>query len=286
MLHVSVKPEILFYISNFPITNSYLATILTLLIFFILAYNYNSAKLSGKQNTLTTLLDFVQEQLYTYMKGITKSYVTILYPLLGSYFFFIIISNYLGLLPGFGSITFKPEIKAEHSAIEQIQLEPKTNENSLPFLSEFFKTKEDTDISEQKNQNHETVHLLRGPTADLNTTIALALISVFIIQYYGIKINGAKNYAKKFFNTSSAMMFILGLFELMSEFIRIISFSFRLFGNIFAGEVILMVIAFLIPYFASFPFLLFEFFVGFIQAFVFTTLSAIFIMQAIETQHH
>ena len=125
--------------------------------------------------------------------------------------------------------------------------------------------------------------LFRGPTADLNTTIALALISVFMIQFYGFKHLGLK-YLKKFFNFSNPINAFIGILELISEFSRIISFAFRLFGNIFAGEVLLTVISFLIPFIAPLPFLGLEIFVGFIQALVFTMLSLVFISMA--TSHH
>jgi F-type H+-transporting ATPase subunit a len=77
---------------------------------------------------------------------------------------------------------------------------------------------------------------------------------------------------------------VIGLFELISEFSRIISFSFRLFGNIFAGEVMLGIIAFLVPILVPFPFLVMEIFVGVLQAFVFAMLTAVFVNLAIS--HH
>ena len=130
--------------------------------------------------------------------------------------------------------------------------------------------------------NH--VPLFRSNDADLNTTVGLALISFFLIQYYSIKYLGVKSYLKKFFNFTNPIMFFVGILDIISELSKIISFSFRLFGNIFAGEVLITVIAFLIPILASFPFLLFEIFVGLIQALVFSMLTAVFINGAIQEQ--
>lgn len=127
--------------------------------------------------------------------------------------------------------------------------------------------------------------LFRGATADLNTTLALAVIAFVLIQYNGIKYLGAKEYLKKFINLAGPVDFFTGILEIVSEFSKIISFAFRLFGNIFAGEVLLVVVAFLIPILASFPFLLLEIFVGIVQALVFSLLTAIFLNLAVSKHH-
>jgi len=126
--------------------------------------------------------------------------------------------------------------------------------------------------------------IFRGNNADLNATISLALIAFVLIQLNGMKYLGVKGYLKKFFNISNQINFFVGIFETISEFSKIISFSFRLFGNIFAGEVLITIMAFLIPVLVTFPFLLLEVFVGLIQALVFSMLSAVFLSMAIS--HH
>ena len=123
--------------------------------------------------------------------------------------------------------------------------------------------------------------LLRGATSDLNTTISLALIAVLAIQYFGFKIVGP-HYGKKFLNFKDPLSFFLGILESLSEVSRVISFAFRLFGNVFAGEVLLAVIAFLMPFIAPLPFLTLELFVGFIQALVFSMLTAVFLNLAVS----
>jgi len=132
--------------------------------------------------------------------------------------------------------------------------------------------------------NELNLPLLRSPNSDLTTTLALALISVLSIQYFSIFTLGTKEYFKRFFNFTNPIKFILGFFELISEVVKLFSFSFRLFGNIFAGEVLLLVIAFLIPYIIPLPFIFMEIFVGIIQAFIFAILTLTFIKTS--TIHH
>jgi len=129
------------------------------------------------------------------------------------------------------------------------------------------------------------VPLIRGGTADLNITLGLAIFAVISVQIYGYKALGLK-YFKKFFNLTNPINFFVGILELLSEFSRVISFAFRLFGNIFAGEVLLAVMAFLMPFLAPLPFVGLEIFVGFIQALVFATLTLVFINIAVSTEHH
>lgn len=123
----------------------------------------------------------------------------------------------------------------------------------------------------------ENIAILRSPNSDLTITLALALISVFATQIISLKELGTKNYIKRFLNFANPIKFVMGFFELISEAVKILSFSFRLFGNIFAGEVLLLVIAFLVPYFIPLPFMILELFVGILQAFIFAILTLTFI---------
>lgn len=128
--------------------------------------------------------------------------------------------------------------------------------------------------------------LLRSPSSDLNFTLAIAISSVLGIQIFGIMSVGFLKYFKKFVNFTNPINFFVGILELISEMAKIVSFSFRLFGNIFAGEVLLLVMYFLVPYFAPLPFMFLELFVGFIQALVFSMLTLVFLKIAtIENEH-
>ena len=127
--------------------------------------------------------------------------------------------------------------------------------------------------------------LFRAVNTDLNVTLALALISFVVIEVTGVAMIGFFKYAGKFINFSSPLNFIVGIIELISEVSRLISFSFRLFGNIFAGKVLLAVIAYFVPLFVPVPMIAFEMFVGIIQGLVFALLTLLFIKMAITEPH-
>jgi len=126
-------------------------------------------------------------------------------------------------------------------------------------------------------KDKEKIHIFRSPFSDLNLTLALSIISVVFVNFLAFLKHGFK-FFKKFFSP-------IGILELISEFAKIFSFSFRLFGNILAGKILISVISglfiFLLPSF----FIFLEFFVGLIQAFVFFMLTTIFLRVALEENH-
>jgi len=199
-----------------------------------------------KKSTAHAFIRGTVAALYNFSESIVgEKKAQIFFPLFATFFLYIIFSNWFGLIPGLGGLFWNTAGEGGHG---------------------------------------ESVHLLRAPTADLNTTLALAIFSVFAAQYYGFKYLGAKTHLSKFFDFSNPLNFFVGILELISEVSKILSFSFRLFGNVFAGEVLLLVIGFLIPLVATTPFLILELFVGFIQALVFAMLSLVFISLAVD--HH
>jgi F-type H+-transporting ATPase subunit a len=127
--------------------------------------------------------------------------------------------------------------------------------------------------------------LLRSVNTDLNSTLALTFIVVFVIEAAGVAALGAKHYAQKFFTLESPVKFFVGIVEFVGELARIISFSFRLFGNIFAGEVLIAVVSFFVPYVLPVPLMAFEMFVGIVQAAIFTLLTLFFIKLAVAEPH-
>jgi len=172
------------------------------------------------------------------------------FPLVMTIFIFVILSNWVELLPGLGTVGINEQIHGETILV--------------PFL--------------------------RSTSADLNATLAIALISVFSIQFMGIAAIGFFKYAGKFFvNPFKKPFYVIGTFvgllEIIGEVAKVISFSFRLFGNIFAGEVLLIVMLNLVPYIVPLPFLFLELFVGFIQALVFSTLTLVFLKTAATDSH-
>src|SRR3989338_7321232 len=133
--------------------------------------------------------------------------------------------------------------------------------------------------------NGEFSPLFRSANTDLNATLALAIISFFFIDITGIMSIGIFKYSQKFLIFRSVMGFAVGIIEFFSELARLISFSFRLFGNIFAGEVLILVVSYFVPYFLPVPLMIFEVFVGFIQAAIFALLTLFFIKIAITEPH-
>ncbi|HOX30216.1 MAG TPA: F0F1 ATP synthase subunit A [Candidatus Paceibacterota bacterium] len=128
--------------------------------------------------------------------------------------------------------------------------------------------------------------MLRSPSSDLNFTIALAVISIVSVNYYSIKHLGIGKYLGKFFNFKNPIQFFVGILEFVGEFSKVISLSMRLFGNLFAGEVLLIIISSLCAYLLPLPFLALEVLVTFIQALVFATLTVVFYSIAtIEMEH-
>lgn len=127
----------------------------------------------------------------------------------------------------------------------------------------------------------------RPAFSDMNNTVALALIAFVTLWYWGFTALGFRGYMGKFFIApwKSPIMTFVGFLELLSEFIRVISFSFRLFGNIFAGSVLLLILTFLVPFFAPLGIYGLELFVGLIQAIVFSLLVLVFGVGAV-TSHH
>ena len=246
MLQINIKAEPVFTLYGFPVTNSLLLTFVVFVLFIALGIFYSLQVRRKNKSRFFYLINFGLRFIYDLFKSVFGDKINYFFPLLGSFFFFILLNNWSGLIPGVGAV--------------------------------LIRTVED---------GHEvSAPLLRGGTADLNTTLALALITVIFSQYIGIKTIGFFAYMKRFINFKGPLAFFTGIIETISEFAKIISFSFRLFGNIFAGEVIIAIMAFLIPVLVSFPFLLFEIFIGFIQAIVFSMLSAVFYNLAMQKTDH
>lgn len=247
MPHISLKAETVFHFLDFPITNSFLTSLLALILIFFLGlfYRHQVNKNIKKRSKFFYVLQFINKSLYQFFETIFHDKTKKFYPILACFFLFILLQNWLGLLPGVGSILIK--------VVEE------DKEHLIPVF--------------------------RGGTADLNTTIFLGFLSVFLSQFYSVKYLGVKNYIKRFYDLKNPVSFFIGTLEIVSEFSKILSFSFRLFGNIFAGEVLLTIIAFLVPILAPVPFFFLEIFVGFIQALVFSFLTAVFISLSISKSH-
>jgi F-type H+-transporting ATPase subunit a len=262
--------------SGFPLTNSLITTaiVLVLIIVAVLAGTRTMQMVPrGFQNTLEVMV----EAFYNFAQSVDRKNVAKFFPFCASAFFFILVSNVIGLVPGVGSIgVCVPTAEHKEAAVVAPVADVRMAEEPAG-APDFFAS---WPLSCEKGTT--LVPYLRAPSADLNVTLAWALVSVGLIQYFGFQALGL-GYLTKFFNFREGfMMALVGILELISEFVRIIAFTFRLFGNIFAGEVILVVMAFLFPYLLPAPFYAFELFVAFMQALIFAVLSLVFMSLATE----
>lgn len=246
-MEISLAAEKIGHIGSMPVTNSMLLSWIASLFLIVISF-FSTLKVSAIPSKIQNFFEAIIEFLYDTANNVLEDEEATrkYFSLIATLFIFIITNNWFGLIPGVGTIG----------------------------------------IHEINNQGHEVlVPLLRSGNADLNTTLALAITTMIAVQVFGIAAIGTFKYAKKFINFSGAINFFVGILELIGEFAKIVSFSFRLFGNIFAGEVLLVVIAFLVAYIAPLPFMFLELFVGFIQALVFAMLALVFIKGAISEAH-
>lgn len=219
-------------------------------------------------------------------------------------FVFILISGFFELLPGHEAIgVIEPPHAGQGYCVH--------TSGSVSFITGFRMTDPECAMGQSAGTGkvadvvtaeaggaagYIVVPFLRRPTSDLSTTIALALIAFLFIEIQGIRANGV-HYFQKFLDFGNlrkgGMMkgfigyisFVVGFLELLSEFIRILSFAFRLFGNMFAGTILVFVMSFLVPMFLPTVFVALEFGVAVIQAFVFLMLITVFTSLAVESHH-
>lgn len=241
MVNISFLPEHIFSIGSIAITNSFVVSLVAMIILVAIGY-FSTRKMRLVPRGAQNLIEVVIELLRDMINGVTgdDKQTRKFFPIVATIFLFVLLSNWLGLVPGVGSIG----------------------------------------IIEAGPEGTLMIPLFRAGSADLNFTFALAIVSVFAAQYFGIAALGIVKYGKKFINFKDPIKFFVGILELIGETAKLISFSFRLFGNIFAGEVLLLVIAFLAPYIAPLPFYFLEVLVGVIQALIFSMLTLVFLKMA------
>lgn len=246
-MHISLAGEILFYIGQFPVTNAILTSWIVTL-FLIVAGTLVGLSFKKIPSVFQQLFEMIYEMIEDLAVSIAGEKGKNFAPLAVTLFLYILLSNWLGLVPGVGSVG----------------------------------------VNMVDHGEHVFVPLIRSGTADLNTTLALALISVVVAQVLGVKSSGILGHLKHFINP----------LEIVSELSKILSFSFRLFGNVFAGEVLLAAGASILILVTGkteiwygipggiiqIPFAALELLVGFIQAFIFASLTLVFI--GVFTQGH
>ena len=253
---LSIPPlaaETIFHIQGLPVTNTYINSAIVLVLFLVLGLilRSRSKEIPDKvQNFAESLLETAMKYIDQVTRNRKKSLKFL--PIVGSLFFFILVSNWLGIFPGIGSVGRWLVVHGEA----------------------------------------ELVPLFRPVNTDLNTTLAMAVLGVAASHIFGVAVIGFWRYANKFvklgdiwrsFRRGGVSIFVafvefgVGLIEIISEVAKVVSLSLRLFGNIFAGEVLLTVMAGLIPFVVPLPFVFLELLVGFIQALVFAMLVLVYL---------
>ena len=255
--------EEVFHLFGFPITNSIIGSWITMIV--VVGFSYMvTRRMKVVPGRLQSAFEFLLGWLYDLCQRVAgEENGRRFFPVVATIFLFIAFNAWLGLLPGFGSI-------------------------------------------EIVNSEGHHVHLLRGANTDINLPLALALMSFVFVEYFGLRSLGLR-YLKKFINVGGFFRSIgqifrgrlkagfsglitgfidifVGLLEALSELIRIVSFTFRLFGNMTAGEILLLIAAFLIPWLFALPFYGLELLVGFVQALIFGGLTLVFLTLAVA--HH
>ncbi len=260
--HVSLAAERLFNIGPIPVTNSMLTMFLVmigLVLFFALATRRMQLVPRGAQNGA----EAVVEMLLNLVEGTAGRRVgRTIFPLIATLFIFILTANYAGLLPGVGTIGFYGEGEPGHTRVVEVA-SADGQAAAAPAQEEHAQV---------------LVPFFRAPNADLNMTIAMAILAVVIVQISGIVAHGVGGYLKEM-----ATPIFLFPIHVVGEFSRIISLSARLFGNIFGGEVLLAVIIALTSWVFVIPAIFYglELFFGLVQALIFSLLTLIYITLAI-----
>ncbi|MBI2012588.1 F0F1 ATP synthase subunit A [Candidatus Curtissbacteria bacterium] len=246
--HIALAAEKLFQLGPIPITNTILTTWIVTAILIAFAF-VATAKVALVPRGVQNIAEAMIEALHDLVASVAGEKTKVFLPIVATFFFFILFGNYLGLLPGIGSVGFYQQ--------------PATSDQQPVF-----------------------VPLFRSINSDLNTTVALALVSLGVTHFLSIKYLGLRKYLGKFFSLNPIFLFV-GLMEIVSEITKILSLSFRLFGNIFAGEVLLTtastrLFAFIVPI----PFYFLEFLVGFVQALIFAMLTLVFMVILTQKEAH
>jgi F-type H+-transporting ATPase subunit a len=282
------------------LTNTMLATLLTDVILIVLAIWATRKIRSGSQAAwvprgLQNAAEMVIEVLYSFAEAVLGKRARQVFWLGATIFLFVWFANWMELIPGVDSIGW---VEKPHEPMTTYHTDKLLGLTTVvgPAI-----TPEEHEAGETHTaEEHETggvctegcilVPFVRAAATDLNVTLALALTAMVMVQVYGLRTLGAA-YLTKFVNATNlskgnpmgAIDLFVGGLETISEVAKVISFAFRLFGNIFAGQVLLFVMGFLIP-FLVFGVMIFwglEVFVGLIQAFVFMMLTFVFIAQAV-----
>ncbi|HVF69378.1 MAG TPA: FoF1 ATP synthase subunit a [Xanthomonadales bacterium] len=283
----SFAPDIITQIGPLPITNTLLHTLIVDGVLIALALTIYK-NLKTIPHSLQAIIEPVIEAMYSLTESIATSKIATqrIFPYVMTFFLFILTANFTGLLPGVGTIGFHKDGATHSQAISKAHAtEPAHEENTVNHeATPVGKEKAVEHTSDAAHTEASFIPLLRGATSDINLTLALAIISVVVTHMLSIQVTGINDYLARYFSFNPINLYV-GLLELVAEVTKIISLSFRLFGNIFAGEIALHTISNLVAFVAPLPFLLLESIVSIVQALVFSVLTLVF-MAVLTTPHH
>jgi F-type H+-transporting ATPase subunit a len=293
--HVQLPAEVISHdplftipgIGDIYMTNTLLAVLIADIVLLLIAFGVYRAVKSGDMvpKGLPGAVEALLEALYNLTEGTAGKWTRAIFPWFATITLLVLVVNWMELFPGVDSVGILHE--AEHGYPVQ----------DLGFAATIVEAPEGEHA--EGAESFGLIPYIRVTSTDLNFTVALALIAVVMVQVIGFRAQGP-GYLTKFWNTKTFFSvpifglidFVVGLLELISEFSKILSFAFRLFGNIFAGSVLLFVMGALLGAgglgFFQVGFLMLEFFVGLIQAIVFGMLTMTFMAQATQGhgEHH
>ena len=244
LIHVAIEAETLFKIGPLSFTNSMVGALLASLLLLLAAW-YITRRSALVPSRLQSALELPVELMTGIVAGSSSRWRGYVALVLG-FFLVILVANWIGLLPGVGTIGITHVDETGHEAM---------------------------------------IPIVRPASADLNFTLGLALVAFVMFVYWGIKANGPRGYLKELLGEPLYMAPLMFPINLISEFSRLISLSMRLFGNVFAGEVLLATMIALAPILIPAVFLGLEALFGFVQALVFALLAMTYIGTAIAEHH-
>ncbi|MBI4282320.1 MAG: F0F1 ATP synthase subunit A [Chloroflexi bacterium] len=251
--HVELAAPVVFHIGSLGVTNTMLSAWVTTVV-LILLFVGGTRRAALVPRGLQNVVEWAIESLYNFVEGVAgRQHARAFFPVIATIFLFVSFNAWLSLIPIYQSLTIE-------------------------------------------NGGTET-HLLRSAGTDLNMPLSIALISAVFVEFWGIRVHKL-GYLKEFlrFGTlfrglrrfspaevfNGAIDIFVGILELVSHFVRIVSFTFRLFGNMTAGEIVLLISAFLVSFVFTLPFYGLELLVGFIQALIFAGLTLAFALVAVS----
>lgn len=280
-MHISIGAENLFNIGGFWITNTMLTSWVVVIFLVIVSIVIGRGMRKNPNGRLSLAVEGILSGFIDFMSSFAgdKKTARKFMPIVATLFFYVLTSNWAGTLPGVETIGIN-----KHEEVLETNIESMIDEShSISDLEHQEEALEENTPSTKTEESHgEFLPLFRTVNSDLNMTLLFAIVIVIGSHLVGLKTIGAKHHIGKFIVNpfKNPIGFFVGILEIIGEFSRIISLAFRLFGNIFAGSVLMLIISFLAPYIIPIPFLGLELFVGFIQALVIAVLAVMFLSSA------